>query len=126
MSTEQFQMFLQRVVETISGSVNPRLYSPGSVGKKSFTETLKKDLARLDTKNFTVWKFQLEMAARAVHPGYFELLRCWEMSTEKKKRDNENADSKAASAELYFVLSSKTSGEAFDLVKTVGDLNGAE
>ena len=48
------------------------------------------------------------------------------MSTEKIKIDDENADGKAASAELYFVLSSKTSGEAFDLVKTVEDLNGAE
>ena len=106
MSTEQFQTFLQRVVETINGTVNPRLNTPGSVGKKSFTETLKKDLERLDTKNFTDWKFKLEIAARAVHPGYFELLRCWEMSTEKIKIDDENADGKAASAELYYVLKS--------------------
>ena len=55
----------------------------------------------LDTKNLTDWKFKLEIAARAVHPGYFELLRCWEMSTEKIKIDDENADGKAASAELY-------------------------
>ena len=48
------------------------------------------------------------------------------MSTEKIKTDDENADGKAASAELYYVPSSKTSGEAFDLVKTVEDLNGAE
>ena len=53
MSTEQFQTFLQRVVETIKGTVNPRLNTPGSVGKKSFNETLKKDLERLDAKNFT-------------------------------------------------------------------------
>ena len=70
MSTEQFQTFLQRVAETINGTVNPRLNTPGSVGKNSFTETLKKDLERLDTKNFTDWKFKLEIAARAVHPGY--------------------------------------------------------
>ena len=96
MSTEQFQTFLQRVVETINGTVNPRLNTPGSVGKKSFTETLRKDLERLNTKNFTDWKFKLEIAARAVHPGYFEHL------------NDENADGKAASAELYYVLSSKT------------------
>ena len=126
MSLEQFQTFLQRVVETINGTVNPRLNTPGSVGKKSFTKTSKKDLERLDTKNFTDWMFKLEIAARAVHPGYFELLRCWEMSIDKIKIDDENADGKAASAELYYVLSSNTSGEAFDLVKTVEDLNGAE
>ena len=126
MSTEQFQTFLQRVVETINGTVNPRLNTPGSVGKKSFAETSKKDLERLDSKNFTDWKFKLEIAARAVHPGNFELLRFWEMSTEKIKIDDENADDKAASAKLHCVLSSQTSDEAFDLVKTVEDLNGAE
>ena len=93
------------------------LNTPGSVEKKSFTETLKKDLARFDTKNFTDWKFKLEIAARAVHPGYFELQRCWKMRTENKKIDDENADGKAASAELYCVLSSKTNGEAFDVVR---------
>ena len=88
-SSEQLQMFLKQVVETRNESVNPRLNTLGS-GKKSFTETLKKDL---DTESFTDSKFKLEIAARAVHLGYFELLRCWEMSTEKIKIDDENADS---------------------------------
>ncbi len=100
LSTEQFQTLIQQVVMTINESINPQRNTPGSVGKKSFTETLKKDLERLDTKHFTDWKFKLEIAARAVHPGYFELLRRWEMSTGKIKMEDENAEGRAASAEL--------------------------
>ena len=55
MSTDQFETFLTRIMETINGTMrNPNI--PGTVGKKSFTETMKKDIERLDTKQFKDWK----------------------------------------------------------------------
>ena len=55
MSTDQFETFLTLIMETINGTTrNPN--TPGTVGKKSFTETMKKDIERLDTKQFKDWK----------------------------------------------------------------------
>ena len=64
--------------------------------------------------------FRLNMPGSVGKQSFTET-RCWDMSTRKIKIDDENADGTAASAVLHCVLSSMTSGEAFELFKTVED-----
>ena len=87
---------------------------------------MNKNIEKLDVKTFKDWKFRLEMAAKAVDPGYFQLLNTWAAKDAPIDMTHDTAPNQGASSEIYYLLAQKTSGEAFDLIKGVPEQNGAE
>ena len=126
MTPEQLQEMIAAVMRSLGGQPGSARNVPGALGTKNFTEAMNKNVDKLDVKTFKDWKFKLEMAAKAVHVGYYQLLDLWEKKLETIDLDLDDAQNQAASAEIYYLLAQKTEGEAFDLIKGVPNQNGAE
>ena len=113
-------MFEQLVVASTQGQ--------GGQGR-NFAESLSKRTDLLRSSGFEGWQFKMLTAARAINPKAHEVMEYAKLNLDTEvpedafSTDHEKND---LNRQLNYVLTEKTEGEAFDLVRGVPLQNGAE
>ena len=79
LTPEQLEDLINAVTRSLGSQQAAARNLPGALGTKNFTEAMNKNIEKLDVKTFKDWNFRVEMAAKAIHVGYHQLLTQWEM-----------------------------------------------
>ena len=131
-TAEQIMKVIQDAVATaVSETMKQMTMSGAGFQEKSSqhrtVDTIMKRMDKFHKDNFQDWKFRLEMCIKGSNQK-FHTLMSWaedqelyiDMETSVKDEDRE------MNCNLYYILAQLTEGEAFDVVKNVGNQNGGE
>ena len=91
-------------------------------GSRKFAESLSKRTDTFKNSGFEGWQFKMLTAARAISPKAYEVMDYPQHYLDKEVPDdafNSDPEKDDLNKQLYYVLTEKTEGEAFDLVRGV-------
>ena len=98
--------------------------------RKSITESLSKRVDAFKNSGFENWQFKIITATRAVSDEGYKVLEKGKEAGDTSVPDDwassQGPRMDEANREIYFALTEKTEGEAFDIVRNVQLQNGAE
>lgn len=126
MATEQ--QIVEAIRLAVSSTVSALLReSPECLKSKGDVEQVVKRTDVFKGENFQDWKFKLEMTVQSANlKAYSYMQTCEQLDDELDADHDIPEESKDFNTKLYYILTQRTSGESFDLVRNVSDLNGGE